>query len=281
MDTAEEKKKILEEERKRFKRLCEYTFYSGSIVDEAGPPQESGTDEPPANPSGNDVPMDGAPMSDLPQSLPPGNDAGGGAQDMPPPPGGEGMGGDIPPGGDDMPPVPDGDSGPDFDEEDIDIEGEGDDEDVEEVDITELVDKQEDTHDQLSGLKNSFKHFSSYAKQLAKKLDDVMTKTDETQAGIRELEREIVRRNPTDVETMNIRTMKSFPYTEKVDEYWKEKAEENPNYNIVSSNETSPDEKEYILRKSDIDREKANETNMYDSFSPSFFKRSLHDFTGL
>ena len=52
-----------------------------------------------------------------------------------------------------------------------------------------------------------------------------------------------------------MRSLASYPFSERPDEYWKKQQEEHPNYNVISDNDvsTSDEQKEFEIRKSDVD----------------------------
>ena len=62
---------------------------------------------------------------------------------------------------------------------------------------------------------------------------------------IETLEKEIVKRNPTPVEKLEMRSMSSYPYNIKLTDYWKDV----DGYDATGEEEP----KEYILTKDDVD----------------------------
>jgi hypothetical protein len=63
---------------------------------------------------------------------------------------------------------------------------------------------------------------------------------------IETLEKEIIKRNPTPVEKLEMRSMSSFPYNIKLTDYWKD---------VDGYDATSDDSKlkEFVLTKDDVD----------------------------
>ncbi len=81
-------------------------------------------------------------------------------------------------------------------------------------------------------------------------MDAIISKMDE-------LEKEVVQRNPTPVEKLNMRSMDSFPYSVKLTDFWAEKE----GYNTGSEEE----EKDYVLTQDEIEND-YSETDIKDSF---------------
>ena len=73
------------------------------------------------------------------------------------------------------------------------------------------------------------------------------------------LEKEIIKRNPTPVEKLEMRSLDSFPFNQKLTDYWAEK--EGP-YDVMGNDK----KKEYVLTKDDIDAD----------FSPTNIKQSFN-----
>lgn len=250
----------LTESQKRFKQILEYTFITKDI-------NEDGEDDEQAqNPGGGDDPMD---MPDVNQQLPTpnqmGNDGGGDASDM----GGAQGGGQSPDGN-----MPDMGAGNDDssseselgdtldlddggnDEEEVDIEG-GDDED--EVDVTDLTNAQKETKDDVNNLSSNFEELID----MISSLNDKLSQND---AKIEDLKSEFEKRNPTEVERLNLRSQDSMPFNVKPKDYWEEKSKDS-NYKVEFDNSvsTSDEPMEYVITRGEIENI-GNEKEIADSF---------------
>lgn len=137
-------------------------------------------------------------------------------------------------------------------EEDVEIEDEFGDveninsEDAVEVDVTDIVDKTEET-------KTSVDNVSTKMDELLSKLSELesqVTGMDEVINKIETLEKEIEKRNPTPVERLEMRSMQSFPYSVKLTDFWSDKE----GYQATDENE-----EEFILRQSDVENFDRNE----------------------
>jgi len=109
-----------------------------------------------------------------------------------------------------------------------------------EVDVTSLVRSSEDA-------KKSADMANHNSKLLMQKLSDLETRIsrmDAVSKKIEDLEKELIKRNPTPVEKLEMRSLSSFPYSQKLTDYWKDK--EGP-YDTMDT------KKEYVLTKDDLD----------------------------
>jgi hypothetical protein len=158
--------------------------------------------------------------------------------------------------GDDMPPVP-GTEEPT--EDDLDF-GVGAEEpaveepaveepvdDSVEIDVSELVKGSEEAKE---AAEKAEKESTKVANILMNKLSDLETKLarmDAVTAKIDGLEKEIIKRNPTPVEKLEMRSLSSYPYSQKLTDYWSDKEGA---YDVMSKDDKP---KEYVLTKDDID----------------------------
>lgn len=111
-----------------------------------------------------------------------------------------------------------------------------------EVDVTQLVKGSEEA-------KQSANDASQKTSELLNKFNDLEQRVaamDSITNKIETLEKEIIKRNPTPVEKLEMRSLSSFPYNIKLTDYWKD---------VDGYNATSPDETnvEYTLTKDDVD----------------------------
>ena len=275
----------LEEAVKRIQKINEYTFYDSTMVEDDQDPNAMGGD-PNAmggNPNGGMPPMDGdpnamgadpnmmggdpnggmAPMDD-PNAM--GADPNGG---MPPMDDPNAMGGDPnamgadPNGG--MAPMDDPNMMGGEDIEDIDMETEQPGDEV--VDVDELTQSQEATEFKVDNVADKL----NKVLKIISKFNDAIEANDQK---IEDLKKEFQKRNPTAEETLNLRSLASYPFSERPDEYWKKQQQEHPNYNVISDNDvsTADEQKEFEIRKGDIDN--FNERDIMKSLGESHIKLS-------
>lgn len=230
--------KLLKEELNRFKLLENYNFYTGKQElpeydelilgdrqleeDEESPEQaadniskELGLDTPPSEDNGN-APEGNAPEdAPAPEGNAPEGDMGGDSLDF----GGE-QG-----GAPEAAPAPAEPASNDV-----------------EVDVTELVKGSEEAKDAADKA-------SQNSEMLLQKLSDLearISKMDAVSGKIEALEDEIIKRNPTPVEKLEMRSLSSYPYSQKLTDYW---ADKKGAYDVMGNEE----KEEYTLTQDDID----------------------------
>lgn len=275
----------LEEAVKRIQKINEYTFYDSTMVEDDQDPNAMGGD-PNAmggNPNGGMPPMGGDPNAMGPDPNMMGGDPNGGMAPMDDP---NAMGADpnggMPPmddpnamgedpnamgadpnGG--MPPMDDPNMMGGEDIEDIDMETEQPGDEV--VDVDELTQSQEATEFKVDNVDDKL----NKVLKIISKFNDAIEANDQK---IEDLKKEFQKRNPTAEETLNLRSLASYPFSERPDEYWKKQQQEHPNYNVISDNDvsTADEQKEFEIRKGDIDN--FNERDIMKSLGESHIKLS-------
>lgn len=228
---------LLKEELKRFKILNEYSFYTEDDI--ANPHDDlllgnlSEVDEDPVDaasniasdlgvppPAGEATVDGGMPPADGAQAPNPGN-----AEDVPPP---------------SPEPAPMPEPAPE--------------EDGVEIDVTSLVDSTDEA-------KQAADTASQNTEALMQKLNDLESRIasmDSVSNKIEALEKEIIKRNPTDVEKLEMRSLSSFPYSQKLTDYW---ADKEGQYDVMNN-----EPEEYTLTKDDVDAD-YSDANIKKSFS--------------
>ena len=275
----------LEEAVKRIQKINEYTFYDSTMVEDDQDPNAMGGD-PNAmggNPNGGMPPMGGDPNAMGPDPNMMGGDPNGGMAPMDDP---NAMGADpnggMPPmddpnamGGDpnamgadpngEMPPMDDPNMMGGEGIEDIDMETEQPGDEV--VDVDELTQSQEATEFKVDNVDDKL----NKVLKIISKFNDAIEANDQK---IEDLKKEFQKRNPTAEETLNLRSLASYPFSERPDEYWKKQQQDHPNYNVISDNDvsTADEQKEFEIRKGDIDN--FNERDIMKSLGESHIKLS-------
>lgn len=124
-----------------------------------------------------------------------------------------------------------------------------------EIDVTDLV---KNTDEAKAAADNSNKNTELLLQKLTS-LEQKLSSMDDVSAKIEELEKEMVKRNPTPVEKLEMRSLSSYPYSQKLTDYW---ADKEGAYDVMDKEK----EKEYILTKQDVDSD-YSDTNIKQSFS--------------
>jgi hypothetical protein len=224
---------LLKEELNRFKSINEYSFYkeakddlllgNTSYLDEADEDPDAAGDAI-ANDLGVTPPSAGA---DEPKAGGDDLDFGGEAQA-----GGEDQEAEAPMPDPEMPTPP---AAPETTPEEAPAGDEV------ELDITDLVDSTDDA-------KSSADKANKNTQLLMKKLEDLesrIARMDSVSGKIDALEKEIIKRNPTNVEKLEMQSLRSGPYTQNLTDYW---ADKHGAYDVMGNDK----KQEYVLDKETI-----------------------------
>lgn len=252
--TKEEK--LLEETKKRMQRLYEYSFFKHGTYEDADPNADQ---QPAPMPGGDPNAMGGDP-----------NMMGGDPNGAAPMPGGEsepqvdganlapnaGMDGGDPnamedPMGGDMGAQP------------------GPDDDV--VDITQLTDAQDELKMNQEQTAEQLEDVDQKLSTLLQVVDKFTQALDANDQKIAELKQELVKRTPTEEETMNVRlNAGGNPFDQKPEEFWDKFKDINNHYNITANNEAP----QFQIKKGDI--ENVNDRMIDREFDD--IPHSLHEY---
>jgi hypothetical protein len=222
---------LLNEELKKFRLLSEYSFYTGEEVKPEyekplilGDLEEAeGDDEAAAADIAKDLGVEAPEADNNPGNEEPATD------DKPADE--EGDLGDMDFGGDEETP------------EETPEEPIADDSNDVEIDVTSLVKGSEEA-------KAAADKATQNTEMLLQKLSDLESRIasmDALSTKIEDLEQEIVKRNPTPVEKLEMRSLSSAPFNQKLTDYW---ADKEGAYDVMG-NDKKP--KEYVLTKDDVD----------------------------
>ena len=88
-------------------------------------------------------------------------------------------------------------------------------------------------------------------KTLIDTIQNLQDKLDANNSEIESLKSEFEKRNPTQTEKLNLRSLDSYPFNVKPNEYW-EKKERQGGYDTYSDND-EPTSKEYVITNNDVD----------------------------
>lgn len=244
------KKYHLEEAQKRFQQISEYTFITKPLLDEDGDDeqnqeQQSGQDNGNGGGMGNQQPPQGNDQDGNDMPAGPANGTDGGDMQQPP------MGGADPTkdgGQNGVAPEDMTDGGSqedvDFEPEDGNVDSMKPDDEV--IDVDELTKAQETAEVKIDGVNDKLQNMLNVMNKFIAAIDNNDRKIDDLRA-------EFEKRNPSEEEKINIRSQASAPYSETPKDFWEKKSQDS-NYNVIFNNDVDPDkeEKEYIIRKSDI-----------------------------
>lgn len=145
-----------------------------------------------------------------------------------------------------------------------DLEG-AEDEEVEEIDVTSIVKGSDEAKEMAQQAVTVGQENSSYLKALTDKLSNLesqLSKMDTIANKLGKLEQDI----KTPEEKLELRSLDSFPFNQKLSDYWEDKAKTDDRYRISTGEENSDgDKKEYVLTPEEVE----------DSYSEEAVKKSF------
>lgn len=126
-----------------------------------------------------------------------------------------------------------------------------------ELDVTDLVQGSDEAKEAANSASRNTEILLQKLTDLESRMDNMRNISDK----IENLENEIIKRNPTPVEKLEMRSLDSYPFNQKLSDYW---ADKEGAYDVMNNNnQSSP--KEYTLTKQDVDNS-FNEFSTKDSF---------------
>lgn len=234
------KDKKLVEAQKQFMRLCEWSYVPKTL-------EEDDEEEMDNEPQGNEQ-QDVAPMGGDVEGNPEENGMDEPMQD--------GMDGEMP--NDDMMADPNQDMqdpsqpmmGGDMGMPPMDSEM-GEDEEV--IDVDDLTDAQEKMNNKVNVVGQNLGDVSSKIESLIGMLGNMEQMINNNNQEIEKFKAEFEKRNPTQTEKLNLRSLDSYPFNVNPKDYWAEKGSDpNSNYSGISDNEKSTTQ-EYQITNNDVD----------------------------
>jgi len=146
-----------------------------------------------------------------------------------------------------------------------DLEGEG--EEVEEIDVTAIVNKSDEAKDLAQQAVNVGTENGQFLKSLTDKLSNLenqLSKMDNIASKINKLEKDV--KSPE--EQLELRSLDSFPFNMKLSDYWQEKSKDD-RYRISTGEEVSDGQtKEYVLTPEELENSYSEE-EIKNTFNPS------------
>jgi hypothetical protein len=250
------KENNLYEAHKQFMRLCEWSFVSRNVMEDDDEEQNAnmGGDMSQQDPmQGGNMPMGNDPMMGGEQAPMQGGEGeqnpemGGDMNQQDPMQGGNmPMGDDPMMGGEgmgDMPPMDDPMMG-----------GEGMGEDEEVIDVEELTDAQEKMNSKVNVVGRNLGDVDDKIETLMQSLSKMEQMINNNNAEIAAFKQEFEKRNPTQTEKLNLRSLDSYPFNVNPKEYWEEKGiDPNSNYSGEANNDKSTTQ-EFVITNSDVDQ---------------------------
>lgn len=141
-----------------------------------------------------------------------------------------------------------------------------DDEEVEEIDVTAIVDKSEEAKELAQKAVSSSEENGTYLKQLSDKFDNLamsLGTIDNILAKISKIESDI----KTPEEKLELRSLDSYPFNQKLTDYWATKAGEDDNYDISSGEDSDGGTRKFTIDLGDVSN--YSEDQIKQSFNPT------------
>lgn len=155
-------------------------------------------------------------------------------------------------------------------DDDFSLDSEGDEEI--ELDVTDLVQNTKKTKEEAELASSKMEELLQQFNMLNTKLKDL----EDLDTKLAELEQEVIKRNPTKVEKLEMRSLDSFPYNLKLTDYWEDKESEG---DIEAVSDDKSEEDEYELTDSDIEQD-YSEQEVVNSFDPDTYEEDDFNFLG-
>lgn len=245
-------KKFLEAQ-KQFKRLCEWSYVPQTLEEEGEDDQMMDNNMPQDDGMGQDqmggqndgmeqdgnMPQDDQMMGQNDPNMPQDDQMMGDEQ---------GMDNIMPPMDENMPPMDDTMNG----------------EDEEVIDVDQLTDAQEKMNSKVNTVGQNLGDMSSKIESLINMLGNMEQMINNNNQEIEKFKAEFEKRNPTQTEKLNLRSLDSYPFNVSPKDYWAQKGEDpNSNYSGEADNQKSTTQ-EYQITNNDVDD--FNEREMEKSF---------------
>lgn len=131
------------------------------------------------------------------------------------------------------------------------------------IDIAGLTHAEDKLNIKQNQIGRDLSKVDSRIMSLIDKIGNLQAALDTNNTELEALKAEFEKRNPTQTEKLNLRSLDSYPFNVRPDEYWKNKAEQG-GYQAYSDN-SEPTTKEYVITNDDVD-------NPSKDIADTFFK---------
>lgn len=126
-------------------------------------------------------------------------------------------------------------------------------EDEEVIDVDDITNAQEKMNNKVNHVGRELGNVDDKIETLLTSLEKMQQMIDNNNQEIAQFKKEFEKRNPTQTEKLNLRSLDSYPFNVNPKDYWDEKGiDPNSNYSGYSDND-EPTDKDYIITNSDVD----------------------------
>ena len=119
------------------------------------------------------------------------------------------------------------------------------------IDIAGLTHAEDKLNVKQNQIGRDLSKVDSRIMSLIDKIGNLQAALDTNNSELESLKAEFEKRNPTQTEKLNLRSLDSYPFNVKPDDYWKQKAAQG-GYEAYADND-EPTTKEYVITNNDVD----------------------------
>ena len=131
------------------------------------------------------------------------------------------------------------------------------------IDVQDLTDAQEEVNDKVNSVGRDLGRVDSRIDKLLGAIETLQGMFDKNNQEIADLKKEFEKRNPTQTEKLNLRSLDSYPFKIRPTDFWNDKAEQG-RYDAYADNR-EPTTNEYVITNNDVDD--FTEREIEDTFS--------------
>lgn len=142
------------------------------------------------------------------------------------------------------------------------------------IDVDDITNAEEKVNNNINKVGRELSQVEKKMNDLIGALGKIDKYIDRNNTKIENLRNEIEKRNPTPTEKLNMRSLDSYPFNVNPNDFWKQKASQNQNYEIYSDNSESNDgNRSFVLTIDDIDKTSPDEiVKSFNDFDEEEYK---------
>ena len=119
------------------------------------------------------------------------------------------------------------------------------------IDVDDLTDAQEKVNDKVNAVGRNLGQVDNRIEKLLGAIETLQGMFDKNNQEIADLRKEFEKRNPTQTEKLNLRSLDSYPFKIRPTDFWNDKSTEG-RYDAYANNQ-EPTTNEYVITNNDVD----------------------------